>query len=173
MSKKPLAPPDWVWELSKATYVPDMEWNMLLRGYESWHLTGAKFSDGKGQGADYKNYGVTLPSVAMSLRRYDEGVSGSVRPRSAEVYWNAVIQASVAVVCRMRAQRYCTEASAAIAFGLPEATKLHRRAKRYVSKCHLTKCPRFYADKLPEIPSVPLLMGEAGETTTTTTTEGE
>ena len=74
----PVSPPDWVWQLPTGEYVPTHEWDMLLKGYENWHIVGASFINGKGQGPDYKNWGVTLPSVAMSLRRFDEGNSGGV-----------------------------------------------------------------------------------------------
>ena len=77
----PLSPPDWVWQLQTGEYVPTHEWDMLLKGYENWHIVGASFISGKGQGPDYKNWGVTLPSVAMSLRRFDEGNSGGVVER--------------------------------------------------------------------------------------------
>jgi hypothetical protein len=152
----PLRPPDWVWELCDGTYKPEHEWDELLRGYQTWHETGARFGAGKGQSPDYKNWGVTLPSVAMSLRRYDEAHSGGVVRRDAKTYWTAVILASAAVVCRMRAARFVTEADAAIAFELPKAKTLLRRASRYVEKSAITKCPRFYADKLPPMPKMPV-----------------
>ena len=150
----PMQPPEWVWELAKGTYVPDKEWNVLLKGYETWHTTGARFGSGKGQGVDYKNFGVTLPSVAMSLRRFDEANSGAVVPRDAETYWTAIIMAGAAAICRLRAQRYVSEMEAAMSFGLP-STNITKKAQRYVAKSHITQCPKFYFDKLPEIPVVP------------------
>lgn len=149
----PLSPPDWVWKLPTGEYVPTHEWDMLLKGYENWHIVGASFIKGKGQGPDYKNWGVTLPSVAMSLRRFDEANSGGVVERDPDVYWGAVIAASAAVICRMRAIRYVTEAKAAVAFGLGDAATKVRRAQRYISKCKHTRCPRFYVNRLPSIPS--------------------
>jgi len=147
----PLLPPEWVWQLAQGTYKPEHEWNVLLKGYETWHTTGARFGAGKGQGPDPKNFGVTLPSVAMSLRRYDEANSGCVVSREPEVYWKAVIMASVAVICRMRAARYAAEAEAAIVFGLP-SNVIVKRANRYIAKSKITPCPKFYHNKLPEIP---------------------
>lgn len=158
MKAKPLSPPKWVWELAEGTYRPTMEWNVLLKGYENWHEKGAKFPAGKGQSPDYKNYGVTLPSVAMSLRRYDEAHSGFVVVREPEAYWNAVIQASVAVVCRLRAEKHFAEAQASLEFDLEDSKKKVRRARRYIGMCHATRCPRFYVDKLPSIPDSGKLM---------------
>ena len=160
---KSLKPPDWVWELAHGTYVPDKEWNVLLKGYQTWHEKGARFPSGKGQSPDYKNYGVTLPSVAMALRRYDEANSGGVVPRTPDSYWTAIIMASVAVVSRMRAERYVAEAEAAIEFDMATKTII-RRAKRYVAISKATRCPRFYVDKLPEIPSLDKIIETEGET---------
>lgn len=148
----PLAPPEWVWDLATGEYTPSKEWDMLLIGYEKWHINGAKVPSGKGQSPDYKNWGVTLPVVALSLRRYDEAHSGGVVPRNAEAYWNAVIMAGAAVICRMRAIRYIAEADAAVMFDLPDKKKKIRRATRYYKRSFLTKCPKFYLDKLPELP---------------------
>ena len=147
----PLKPPNWVWQLATGLYVPNHEWDMLLKGYKNWHLEGARFGAGKGQGPDAKNFGVTLPSVAMSLLRYDQANCGGVVVRNPETYWAGVILAGAAVICRMRADRYVAEAESAVEFGLP-SKNIVRKALRYVSKCGVTKCPAFYYDKLPAIP---------------------
>lgn len=154
----PLEPPEWVWQLPRGTYKPEHEWDMLLIGYDTWHVAGAKVPGGKGQSPDYKNWGVTLPSVALSLRRYDEAHNGGVVPRDPLPYWTAVIMAGAAVICRLRAIRYITEAEAAVTFDLPDKDKKIKRAKRYFARCEITRCPRFYVDKLPAMPELPDFM---------------
>ena len=143
--------PKWIWLLKSGAYVPLHEWDVLLTGYQNWHKTGASFPAGKGQSPDYKNWGVTLPSVALSLRRFDEANTGSVVERDAETYWSAIILASAAVMARMRAARAVTEAKTAVEFQLPDATKLVKRAQRSLNVARRLKCPRFYANKLPPL----------------------
>ena len=149
----PFAPPDWVWQLGTGTYNPNHEWDCLLKKYHSWHLKGAQFPAGKGQSCDAKNWGVTLPSIAMSLKRYDQANHGGVVVRDAEEYWAAIIAAGAAMICRMRAERYVAEAHAAVMFDLP-SKNIIRKATRYIEKAKITKCPRFYLDKLPDIPAL-------------------
>ena len=146
--------PAWVWTLHDGTYKPSMEWDMLLQGYERWHETGATFPEGKGQSPDYKNWGVTLPSVAMALRRYDEANCGGVVPREREPYWNAVTLASAAVMARMRARRAATEAQTAAEFGLPDAAAKREKAIRAIRKAAKAICPRFYVRNLGELPVI-------------------
>lgn len=147
----PLKPPEWVWELLSGQYKPGKEWDCLLQGYEDWHRDGAKFGAGKGQSPDYKNWGVTLPSVAMSLRRWDEAKNGDVIHRDPSSYWQMVIKAGAAVVCRMRSNRYMAEADAAVQFEQDDARKLVRRAMRYYKKCDITLAPEFYVNNLPKL----------------------
>ena len=149
----PFAPPNWVWQLGTGTYNPNHEWDCPLRGYTDWHTRGAHFPAGKGQGPDYKNWGVTLPSIAMSLKRYDQANDGDAIARDAEEYWEGIILAGAAIICRMRAERYIAEAESAIIFELP-SKNIIRKALRYVTKCNITKCPLFYHTKLPDIPAV-------------------
>jgi len=149
----PFAPPDWVWQLGTSTYNPTHEWDQLLQGYKDWHIRGAHFPAGKGQSPDYKNWGVTLPSIAMSLKRYDQANDGGVIARDAEEYWGGIILAGAAAICRMRAERYIAEAESAIVFELP-SKNIIRKALRYAAKCNITKCPLFYYTKLPNIPVV-------------------
>ena len=67
------------------------------------------------QGPDYKNWGVTLPSVIYPSRRFDEANSNGVGARSRGILGCGRV-ASAAIICRTRAIRYVTEAKSAVAF---------------------------------------------------------
>ena len=145
VANEPMKPPKWTARLIDGTYVPEHEWDCLLIGYETWHETGARFGVGKGQSPDAQNWGVTIPSVALALRRHDEAWNGGkAAPRTREAYWGGVIAAACAAMCRMRRRRAEALADAAEALGLPDAAAKRRKAEVYASIDAATKCPKYY-----------------------------